>query len=206
MSAIFGPAGNAESFPYKSSADAPRWLAELGLDCYEYQCGKGVNVREETARNIGAAAVAAVDAYPTPLTVVDMGTATTIAVIDDGNAFLGGAVLPGLRISAEALSSRASLLPGIQLERPRRAIGKNTVECMQSGLMFGAAAMVDGLIDRMEAELGRPTTVVATGGVARFVVPLCRHEIALERDLQLKGLDLLYRKNRPRKEAAPDPR
>ena len=74
------------------------------------------------------------------------------------------------------------------------------------GLMFGAAAMVDGLIDRMEAELGRPTTVVATGGVARFVVPLCRHEIALERDLQLKGLDLLYRKNRPRKEAAPDPR
>ena len=151
-------------------------------------------------------AVAAVDTYPTPLTVVDMGTATTIAVIDDGNAFLGGAVLPGLRISAEALSSRASLLPGIQLERPRRAIGKNTVECMQSGLMFGAAAMVDGLIDRMEAELGRPTTVVATGGVARFVVPLCRHEIALERDLQLKVLDLLYRKNRPRKEAAPDPR
>jgi len=169
--------------------------------------------RREEARALGiepyesiAAAVAAVDTYPTPLTVVDMGTATTIAVIDDGNAFLGGAVLPGLRISAEALSSRASLLPGIQLERPRRAIGKNTVECIQSGLMFGAAAMVDGLIDRMEAELGRPTTVVATGGVARFVVPLCRHEIALERDLQLKGLDLLYRKNRPRKEAAPDPR
>ena len=159
----------------------------------------GINILLEdpgaTGADLIAAAVAAVDAYPTPLTVVDMGTATTIAVIDDGNAFLGGAVLPGLRISAEALSSRASLLPGIQLERPRRAIGKNTVECM-----------VDGLIDRMEAELGRPTTVVATGGVARFVVPLCRHEIALERDLQLKGLDLLYRKNRPRKEAAPDPR
>ena len=170
----------------------------------------GINILLEdpgaTGADLIAAAVAAVDAYPTPLTVVDMGTATTIAVIDDGNAFLGGAVLPGLRISAEALSSRASLLPGIQLERPRRAIGKNTEECMQSGLMFGAAAMVDGLIDRMEAELGRPTTVVATGGVARFVVPLCRHEIALERDLQLKGLDLLYRKNRPRKEAAPDPR
>ena len=160
----------------------------------------GINILLEdpgaTGADLIAAAVAAVDAYPTPLTVVDMGTATTIAVIDDGNAFLGGAVLPGLRISAEALSSRASLLPGIQLERPRRAIGKNTVECMQSGLMFGAAAMVDGLIDRMEAELGRPTTVVATGGVARFVVPLCRHEIALERDLQLKGLDLLYRKRR----------
>ena len=170
----------------------------------------GINILLEdpgaTGADLIAAAVAAVDTYPTPLTVVDMGTATTIAVIDDGNAFLGGAVLPGLRISAEALSSRASLLPGIQLERPRRAIGKNTVECIQSGLMFGAAAMVDGLIDRMEAELGRPTTVVATGGVARFVVPLCRHEIALERDLQLKGLDLLYRKNRPRKEAAPDPR
>ena len=116
----------------------------------------GINILLEdpgaTGADLIAAAVAAVDAYPTPLTVVDMGTATTIAVIDDGNAFLGGAVLPGLRISAEALSSRASLLPGIQLERPRRAIGKNTVECMQSGLMFGAAAMVDGLIDRMEAE------------------------------------------------------
>ena len=97
---------------------------------------------------------------------------------------------------------------GVVLEGVQMCIRdrKNTVECMQSGLMFGAAAMVDGLIDRMEAELGRPTTVVATGGVARFVVPLCRHEIALERDLQLKGLDLLYRKNRPRKEAAPDPR
>lgn len=120
----------------------------------------GINILLEdpgaTAADLIAAAVAAVDTYPTPLTVVDMGTATTIAVIDDGNAFLGGAVLPGLRISAEALSSRASLLPGIQLERPRRAIGKNTVECMQSGLMFGAAAMVDGLIDRMEAELGGP--------------------------------------------------
>ena len=105
----------------------------------------GINILLEdpgaTGADLIAAAVAAVDAYPTPLTVVDMGTATTIAVIDDGNAFLGGAVLPGLRISAEALSSRASLLPGIQLERPRRAIGKNTVECMQSGLMFGAAAM-----------------------------------------------------------------
>ena len=170
----------------------------------------GLNIRMEIHNQLGAdlvaGAVAALDKYPTPIIMIDMGTATTIAVIDDGNAFLGGAVLPGLRISAEALSSRASLLPGIQLERPRRAIGKNTVECMQSGLMFGAAAMVDGLIDRMEAELGRPTTVVATGGVARFVVPLCRHEIALERDLQLKGLDLLYRKNRPRKEAAPDPR
>ena len=170
----------------------------------------GLNIQMDDPASVGSdrivIAVAALQEYKPPIILVDMGTATTIAVIDDGNAFLGGAVLPGLRISAEALSSRASLLPGIQLERPRRAIGKNTVECIQSGLMFGAAAMVDGLIDRMEAELGRPTTVVATGGVARFVVPLCRHEIALERDLQLKGLDLLYRKNRPRKEAAPDPR
>ena len=160
----------------------------------------GINILLEdpgaTGADLIAAAVAAVDAYPTPLTVVDMGTATTIAVIDDGNAFLGGAVLPGLRISAEALSSRASLLPGIQLERPRRAIGKNTVECMQSGLMFGAAAMVDGLIDRMEAELGRPTTVVATGGVARFVVPLCRHEIHGEgkRRLSKKQLCRIFEK------------
>lgn len=159
----------------------------------------GMNILLEnpaaTGADLIAAAVAAVHAYPTPLIVVDMGTATTIAVIDDGNSFLGGAVLPGVRISAEALTGRTSLLPGIQLERPRRAIGKNTVECMQSGLMFGAAAMVDGLVDRMEKELGKKTTVVATGGIAQFVVPLCSHQIALEKDLLLKGLNILYKKN-----------
>ena len=128
----------------------------------------GINILLEdpgaTGADLIAAAVAAVDTYPTPLTVVDMGTATTIAVIDDGNAFLGGAVLPGLRISAEGpvqpglppAGHPAGTAPGGPLREEHCGV-------LQSGLMFGAAAMVDGLIDRMEAELGRPTTVVATG-------------------------------------------
>lgn len=159
----------------------------------------GMNILIEDPASVGGdlivAAVAAVQSYTPPLILVDMGTATTLSVVAEGNSFLGGAIMPGVRVSADAMSNRTSLLPGIQLEQPRRAIGKNTVECMQSGLMFGAAAMLDGLVDRMEAELGKKTTVVATGGIAQFIVPLCRHEIALERDLLLKGLNILYKKN-----------
>jgi type III pantothenate kinase len=100
-----------------------------------------------------------------------------------------------VRISVDALTSRAAQLPGIQLDKPKRVIGKNTVDCMRSGIMYGTAAMLDGMIDRVEEELGRATTVVATGGMAQFVVPLCRREIKLERDLLLKGLNLIYKKN-----------
>ena len=142
------------------------------------------------------AAVAALQEYQAPLMLIDMGTATTITVVDKDNTYIGGAIIPGVRVSAEALSSRAAQLPGIQLDRPKRAIGKNTVECMRSGIMFGAAAMLDGMIERMEAELGKQTTVVATGGIAQFVAPLCKREIRLEKDLLLKGLNIIYKKNK----------
>ncbi|MBS6349632.1 MAG: type III pantothenate kinase, partial [Oscillospiraceae bacterium] len=117
-------------------------------------------------------------------------------VVDQGNTYLGGAIMPGVRVSAEALSSRAAQLPGIQLDRPRRLIGKNTVECMRSGIMYGAAAMLDGMIERMEEELGKSTTVVATGGMAQFVAPLCKREMKVEKDLLLKGLNAIYKKNK----------
>ncbi len=141
-------------------------------------------------------AVAALLEYAPPLLLVDLGTATTIEVVDQGNTYLGGAIMPGVRVSAEALSSRAAQLPGIQLDRPRRLIGKNTVECMRSGIMYGAAAMLDGMIERMEEELGKSTTVVATGGMAQFVAPLCKREMKVEKDLLLKGLNAIYKKNK----------
>ena len=100
-----------------------------------------------------------------------------------------------MRVSLEALTSRTAQLPGIRLDRPRRVIGKNTVDCMRSGIMYGTAAMLDGMLDRVEEELGFPTTVVATGGMAPFVVPLCRRKIRVDRDLLLKGLNILYEKN-----------
>ena len=141
-------------------------------------------------------AVAALQEYKPPIILVDMGTATTMEVVDHGNTYLGGCIIPGVRVSAEALSSRASQLPGIQLDKPKRVIGKNTVECMRSGIMYGAAAMLDGMLDRMEEELGKRTTVVVTGGMAQFIAPLCRRKMMVEKDLLLKGLYAIYKKNK----------
>ena len=160
----------------------------------------GLNIQMDDPASVGSdrivIAVAALLEYAPPLLLVDLGTATTIEVVDQGNTYLGGAIMPGVRVSAEALSSRAAQLPGIQLDRPRRLIGKNTVECMRSGIMYGAAAMLDGMIERMEEELGKSTTVVATGGMAQFVAPLCKREMQVEKDLLLKGLNDIYKKNK----------
>ena len=160
----------------------------------------GLNIHMDDPASVGSdrivIAVAALQEYEPPLALVDMGTATTIEIVDHDNTYLGGCIIPGVRVSAEALSSRASQLPGIQLDKPKRVIGKNTVECMRSGIMYGAAAMLDGMLDRMEEELGKPLTVVATGGIAKHVAPLCKREMRLERDLLLKGLYILYQKNK----------
>ena len=142
------------------------------------------------------AAVAALAEYPAPMLIIDMGTATTITAIDEKKNYLGGCICPGVKISAEALSGRTAQLPAISLEAPQKAIGRNTIDSMRSGLMMGAAAMLDGMIDRMEEELGHPVTVVATGGIARFVIPMCRREIHYDKDLLLKGLLRLYENNK----------
>lgn len=159
----------------------------------------GLNIRMENPAEVGSdlivAAVAAIQEYGAPLLLVDMGTATTITAIDEAGAFVGGCICPGVKISMEALTGRTAQLPGISLDEPQRAIGKNTRDCMRSGIMLGAAAMLDGLLDRMESELGTPVRVVATGGIARFVIPLCRRELIYDRSLMLKGLGLLYRRN-----------
>ena len=146
----------------------------------------GLNIQMDDPASVGSdrivIAVAALQEYKPPIILVDMGTATTMEVVDHGNTYLGGCIIPGVRVSAEALSSRASQLPGIQLDKPRRVIGKNTVECMRSGIMYGAAAMLDGMLDRMEEELGKRTTVVVTGGMAQFIAPLCRRKMMVEKD------------------------
>ncbi|MBQ7565904.1 MAG: type III pantothenate kinase [Oscillospiraceae bacterium] len=159
----------------------------------------GLNIRTDNPAQVGSdlisAAVAAVKEYPLPLLIVDMGTATTISVLDRSGSFLGGSISPGVKIAAEALSGGTAQLPGISLEAPAHAIGRNTVDCMQSGTMLGAAAMLDGMIARMERELGEPVSVVATGGISRYVIPMCEREILYDRDLLLKGLAILYENN-----------
>ena len=159
----------------------------------------GLNIQMDTPSQVGSdrivIAVAALAEYEPPLTLVDMGTATTIEVVGKGNTYLGGCIIPGVRVSLEALTSRTAQLPGIRLDKPKEVIGKNTIECMRSGIVYGTAAMIDGMLDRVEEELGYSTTVVATGGMAQFVVPLCRRKIQVDRDLLLKGLNIIYKKN-----------
>lgn len=159
----------------------------------------GLNIKVDNPAQTGAdlvcGCVAALREHPAPLMVVDMGTATTIMVIDERGAFIGGCICPGVHISLKALTEHSALLPGLQLDQPKKAIGRNTVDCMRSGVMMGAAAMVDGMVQRMEAELGYSATVIATGGIAKFVTPLCNTPILYDRNLILKGMAILYREN-----------
>lgn len=142
-----------------------------------------------------ADAVAAISEYPYPLITIDMGTATTISVIDRNKNFIGGVIMPGLRISAESLSSRTSQLPQVSLDPPKKAIGRNTIDCMRSGIVLGCAATIDGIIEKIEEELGYPCTVVSTGGHAGIVIPYCKRRIIVDEKLLLKGLMILYQKN-----------
>ena len=162
----------------------------------------GLNIAIENPSQAGAdlvvGCVAALREHKAPMIIVDMGTATTMIVVDKNNAMIGGCIMPGVKISMDALTDRTALLPGLQLDQPKKAIGRNTLDCMRSGLMLGAACMIDGMIDRMEEELGYETTVIATGGIAKFVMPMCRHSIIYDKDLLVKGLAALYRDNKRR--------
>jgi len=159
----------------------------------------GLKIRIDNAAQLGSDrvtdAVAAVEQYPCPLIIIDMGTATTISVVDKDKNFIGGLIMPGLRISAEALASRGSQLPQVSLDPPKKAIGRNTVEGMRSGIILGTASTIDGLIDRIEEELGYSCTVIATGGNSKIVTPHCNHDIIWDDQLLLKGLMHIYYKN-----------
>lgn len=163
------------------------------------QLQTGLEILTDTPTQVGsdliAGAVAAAALYPLPCLVIDLGTATKISALDENGAFRGCAIAPGVMISIKALSSRTSQLPSISLDVPRRAIGKNTVDSMQAGVVFGTAAMLDGLCDKMEAELHRPVqTVVATGGLSQDIIKSCKRKILHNGELLLFGLKLIYDK------------
>lgn len=162
----------------------------------------GLNIKIENPAQTGAdlvvGSVAALREHRPPMIVVDMGTATTMVVLDQSGALIGGCICPGVKISMDALTDRTALLPGLQLDQPKQAIGRNTIECMRSGIMLGNACMLDGMVERMEAELGSKTTVVVTGGIAKFIVPMCRTPIIYDKDLLIKGLAVLYKENKRR--------
>ena len=160
----------------------------------------GLNILLENPGQTGAdlvvADVAALREHKPPLIVIDMGTATTMSVLDKNGAHIGGCIIPGVKISMDALTDRTALLPGLQLDQPKKAIGRNTIDAMRSGIMMGTACMLDGMVERMEAELGCKTTVIATGGIAKFIVPMCKTPMIYDKDLIIKGLAALYRDNK----------
>ena len=160
----------------------------------------GLNIKIENPSQTGAdlvvGNVAALREHKPPLIVIDMGTATTMTVLDETGALIGGCICPGVKISLDALTERTALLPGLQLDQPNRAIGRNTIDCMRSGIMMGNACMLDGMIERMESELGHKCTVIATGGIAKFIVPLCKTPMIYDKDLIVKGLAALYQDNK----------
>ena len=161
----------------------------------------GLNIKIDTPAQLGSDlvvdAVAAIHEYGAPLLIFDMGTATTMSAIDHTGSYVGGAIIPGIKVSLDSLSSRTSQLPRIGLDKPRRVIGTNTIECMKSGAIYGNACMIDGMIDRASEELQGNIKVIATGGLARFITPHCRHHIIYDDILLLKGLLLIYQKNKP---------
>ena len=162
----------------------------------------GRNIRRDDPTELGgdlvAAAVAATERYPLPCIIVDMGTATAVGVIDERGCYIGGLICPGVGLSQSSLARSASQLPDVSLEKPRRVIGRNTRDSMRSGLIHGAAAMLDGVLERVESELGRPAaSVVVTGEDAAVVVPNClRSGISIDEDLIMFGLWSIWRRNR----------
>lgn len=141
-------------------------------------------------------AVTVLHDFTPPAIMIDMGTATTIFVIDASGTYVGGAIIPGLMVSQNALTKTTSLLPSISLEAPKSVIGKNTIDAMQSGAIFGYASMLDGMIDKIEAELGQKATVVATGGLSKCIIENCKHDIIYDQDMLLRGLWIIYQRRK----------
>lgn len=151
-----------------------------------------INIDVESPSQLGkdrlADALGAVSCYGVPAIIIDFGTATTIGIVDAQKTYLGGIIIPGVKTSLAALSQRTSQLPSIHIEKPRYLIGRNTLECMQSGILYGTSSMIDGLIEKLLPQFSEAPHIIATGGMAMEIVPLCSHKIEYDRYLLLKGL------------------
>ena len=159
----------------------------------------GINIHCDMPSSVGAdlicACVAAHGIYGSPSLIVDMGTATKMTVVNDKGAFVGVSIIPGVEMGLNSLAEDTAQLPKVELEAPRFIVGKNTVDSIRSGVIFGNAAMIDGMIDRINQEVGAELPVYATGGVAHLIIPHCKHRIKIDEYLILKGLNIIYNKN-----------
>ena len=159
----------------------------------------GINIHCDNPSSVGADIICACAGahyiFGSPSLIVDMGTATKMMVMNEKGAFIGVSIIPGVMVSLDALANRTAQLPMVSLEAPKNVVGKNTSDCMRSGIVFGSASMVDGMIDRINEELDTSLPVYATGGLASVITPHCKHEIKFDQHLVLKGLNIIYHKN-----------
>ncbi|MDE6832730.1 MAG: type III pantothenate kinase [Ruminococcus sp.] len=163
----------------------------------------GLNILIDNPAQLGSDqvvdAVAGINQYSVPQIIIDMGTATTVSVIDKNRNYIGGLIIAGMGTATNALIFNTAQLPRINFEKPEKVIGTNTIDCMKSGVLYSNACALDGITERIEQELGEKCTVIATGGLAELVIPLCRRDIILDKSLLIKGLTIIYRKNKSRK-------
>ena len=160
----------------------------------------GLNIHIDNPAQLGSDlvvdAVAGINNYPVPQIIIDMGTPTTVSVIDKNKNYIGTMIMTGLSASADVLTSRTAQLPKIAFEKPHNLIGTNTVDSMRNGIMYANACAIDGITERIEEELGEKCTLSATGGLAGVIVPLCKRDVIIDDELLLKGLMIIYNKNR----------
>ena len=160
----------------------------------------GIGILCDSPSSVGAdlicSCVAANMLYSAPSLIIDIGTATKMIVTNKNGAFIGVSIIPGVMMGLKALANGTAQLPQVGLEAPATVVGKNTVDCMKSGIIFGHASMMDGMIDRINAEVGENLPVIVTGGYAKVIAPYCNHEMVIDEYLVLKGLNIIYNKNK----------
>ena len=193
ISSVVPPLNNVMKRALKLAFDVDSIMVGPGIKT-------GINIHCDNPASVGAdlicACVAAHHIYGSPSLVIDMGTATKIMYMDDNGAFSGASIIPGVNIALKALASDTAQLPQISLEAPKSVIGKNTVDCMRSGVVYGNAAMIEGMIERYNEETGKKLKAYGTGGLSETILPHCKYDITIDKDLVLKGLNILYNKNK----------
>ncbi len=192
ISSVVPPLNNVMKRALKLAFDVEAIMVGPGIKT-------GINIHCDNPASVGAdlicACVAAHHIYGSPSLVIDMGTATKIMYMDESGAFSGASIIPGVNIALKALANDTAQLPQISLEAPKSVIGKNTVDCMRSGVVFGNASMIDGMIERYNKETKKELMVYGTGGLSETILPHCKYNITIDKDLVLKGLNILYKKN-----------
>ena len=192
ISSVVPPLNNVIKKAVKKVYDVEPLLVGPGIKT-------GINLLVDDPRQVGAdlitASVAAYSLYKEAVLVIDMGTATKMMFVDSNGAFRGVSIIPGVQISIKALTGGTAQLPQISLDAPSSVIGKNTIDCMKSGVIYGNASLIDGMIDRITKECGISPKLIATGGLAESIIPYCEHEIVIDRYLVLEGLKIIYNKN-----------